>query len=244
MRKILLTILASTAIFSPVVAGAADKPTRCPTNPTIDECRTIDPDYACGKIHFADETSTCSVLLAEDFKLKMQSSSVKQTEAMLPDQPGVTVSAGAKKYTYEKHNVKGFTSDFHGIGQKSQLLGAGGYITTTGAGATIIGIDSLKKQRARWDASAGVDSCSEYVYERFHGNSKFKGPQGPTPPQQEAVRQPGLPPHPRADARASDVGCLRLGEANGFLRVARNRSPRVEVGEGLRVLVLGARFPV
>lgn len=168
VSSLLLAVIAS--------ANAASAQSSCPA-PLLVQCR--DPVYLeteCGKASVANEASACSVLLRDAYNAEMLRPDVSVEEVLLPDEPETSVAAGAKRYDFFKHLTRNLNARFLGTEQRSQLFNAGGgSINLFADGLTRTGLQSLKTQRDVWSANGNaVQSCTEYVQERFHDYTRFR----------------------------------------------------------------------
>ncbi|WP_437522075.1 hypothetical protein WME79_30580 [Sorangium sp. So ce726] len=176
MRTRTRVSISSFVLAALATTSGAMAQTSCPT-PTVVQCR--DPAYlatACGQASVANEASACSVLIRTAYDAEMQRPDVSVEEVASPDDPETTVAAGVRPYSFFKHMTQHFEGQFLGVEQKSQLYNAGGgSINLFADGITRTGLESLGAQRERWRANGNVvQSCTEYVQERFHDYTRFR----------------------------------------------------------------------
>lgn len=176
MRLRTRVAMSSLMLAAAANANVAQAQSSCPA-PLLVQCR--DPAYletSCGKASVASDTGACTILLREAYDAEMQRSDVSVEEVVLPDDPEATAAAGAKRYDFFKHLTRNLHARFTGAEQRSQLYRAGGgSINLFTDGVTRTGLQSLKAQRDVWSANGNaVQSCTEYVQERFHDYTRFR----------------------------------------------------------------------
>src|SRR5262245_21737767 len=106
-------LLIAPLLVAAVASGQnAFAQTSCPT-PVVAQCRT--PEYLatdCGKASVASDTSSCSVLLRESYRLQVQRPDVSVEEVVSADDPDSTLAASTKRYDFATHTVQDFNARF------------------------------------------------------------------------------------------------------------------------------------
>jgi hypothetical protein len=155
----------AAALWAP--AALADD---CPT-PTADQCS--DKSYvesACGRAQLSTPSSACNQVYAASYDTATRALPASALhDTMPPGRPGDVVAAVSPEYTFEAHRAHGIDTQLLGTMQRTQLLGSLKNGQTAASDLqTQAELGQLAAKRQAWQANGNrVDSCAEYVYERY-----------------------------------------------------------------------------
>ncbi len=174
MKRNLKFKLVSAALgMSSLVLSASPARAACPP-PTPAQCK--DAAYkqtSCGA-EASTPGGTCEHVVAMDDAIKSGPYTAKL--AVLPDHYDEPFYAYSKPYTYGKHQMSGGSAQYAGREQNAQLTTAvGTNVSSVTDPDAVFTINATTQEKAAWEANGlTVNSCREFVYERYNDWSKFK----------------------------------------------------------------------